>query len=157
MSVKKILSNGRSRWRHERSEFFIFIINEIEDTQMGWIDREGNCYGFKIYMSGQHGHAVLADKICKLLNIKTKNPLRYLSKEGWLRYTTDYVFNTNDIEINDNQLNTLCNFINTPNKLREQGKIKIGNYKSDYTDVSEFKKMDKYSFEYRKKRSLMNI
>ncbi|WP_290452377.1 hypothetical protein [Romboutsia ilealis] len=23
MSVKKILSNGRSRWRHERSEFFI--------------------------------------------------------------------------------------------------------------------------------------
>lgn len=133
------------------------IINEIEDTQMGWIDREGNCYGFKIYMSGQHGHAVLADKICKLLNIETNNPLRYLSQEGWLRYTTDYVFNTNDVEINDNQLNTLCNFINTPNKLKEQGKIKIGNYKSDYTDVSEFKKMDKYSFEYRKKRSLMNI
>ena len=33
LSVKKILSNGRSRWRHERSEFFMskenFNIKEL--------------------------------------------------------------------------------------------------------------------------------
>ena len=127
------------------------IIKDIENTEVGWIDREGNSYGFKIYMQGQCNHIILADKICKELNVETENPSRYLEKEGWLKYTTEFVLNSNDKEINDNQLNALRKFLKTPNKLKKEGKIKIGDIMSNYVNISEFDTMDKYSFEYRKK------
>ena len=95
----------------------------------------------------------LTNKICKELNIQTDNPSMYLEKEGWLKYTTDYVLNSDDKEINDKQLNTLRKFLKTPNKLKKEGKIRIGNYMSPYVDISEFDTMDKYSFEYRKKHN----
>ena len=44
------------------------IIKNIQDTEVGWIDREGKSYGFKSYMPGQNNHIILADKICKELN-----------------------------------------------------------------------------------------
>lgn len=127
------------------------IIKTIQDTEVGWIDREGKSYGFKLYMPGQNNHDILAGKICKELNIQTDNPSRYLEKEGWVKYTTDYVFNSDDREINDKQLDTLRKFLKTPNKLKKEGKIRIGNYMRPYVDISEFDTMDKYSFEYRKK------
>ena len=130
------------------------IFREIEDTEVGWIDRDGNSYGFKLYMPGQNNHIILADKICKELNIETENTSRYLEKEGWLKYTTDFVLNSNDKEVNDKQLDTLKRFLNTPNKLKVDGKIRIGNYRSPHVNVSEFNNMDKYSFEYRKQRNL---
>ena len=129
------------------------IIKNIQDTEVGWIDREGKSYGFKSYMPGQNNHNIIADKICKELNIQTDNPSMYLEKEGWLKYTTDYVLNSDDMEINDNQLESLRKFLKTPNKLKKEGKIRIGNYMSPYVDISEFDTMDKYSFEYIKKHN----
>lgn len=130
------------------------IIKNIQDTEVGWIDREGKSYGFKLYMPGQNNHIILADKICKELNIQTDNPSIYLEKEGWVKYTTDYVFNSDNKEINDKQLNTLRKFLKVPNKLKKEGKIRIGDYMSPYVDISEFDTMDKYSFEYRKKHNM---
>lgn len=122
------------------------IIKNIQDTEVGWIDREGKSYGIKLYMPGQNSHIILADKICKELNIQTDNPSRYLEKEGWLKYTTDFVLISDDMEINDNQLESLRKFLKTPNKLKKEGKIRIGDYMSPYVDISEFDTMDKYSF-----------
>ena len=129
------------------------IINSIQDTEVGWIDREGKSYGFKLYMPGQNNHGILAGKICEELGINTDNPSMYLEKEGWVKYTSDYVFNSDDMEINDNQLESLRKFLKTPNKLKKEGKIRIGNYMSPYVDISEFDTMDTYSFEYRKKHN----
>ena len=129
------------------------IIKNIQDTAVGWIDRDGNSYGFKLYMPGQNNHIILADKICKELNIETDNPSRYLEKEGWVKYTTDFVLNSDDKEINDTQLKSLRKFLNTPNKLKKEGKIRIGDFMSPHLDISEFDTMDKYSFEYRKKHN----
>ena len=129
------------------------IINSIQDTEVGWIDREGKSYGFKLYMPGQNNHGILAGKICEELGINTDNPSMYLEKEGWVKYTSDYVFNSGDMEINDNQLESLRKFLKTPNKLKKEGKIRIGNYMSPYVDISEFDTMDKYSFEYRKRHN----
>lgn len=129
------------------------VIKNIEDTEVGWIDRDGNSYGFKLYMPGQNNHIILADKICKELNIDTNNPSRYLEKEGWVKYTTDFVLNSDDKEINDKQLKTLHKFLKVPNKLKKDGKIRIGDFMSPHVDISEFDTMDKYSFEYRKKHN----
>lgn len=130
------------------------IIKNIQDTEVGWIDREGKSYGFKSYMPGQNNHNIIADKICKELNIQTDNPSMYLEKEGWLKYTTDYIFNSDDTEINDNQIESLRKFLKTPNRLKKEGKIRIGNYMSPHVDISEFDTMDKYSFEYIKKHNI---
>ena len=85
------------------------------------------------------------------LNIETDNPSKYLEKEGWVKYTTDYILNSDDKEINDKQLKSLRKFLKSPNKLKNEGKIRIGDYMSPHVDISEFDNMDKYSFEYRKK------
>lgn len=130
------------------------IIKTIQDTEVGWIDRNGKSYGFKLYMPGQNNHGILANKICKELGIDTDNPSMYLEKEGWLKYTTDYVFNSDNKEINGKQLNTLRKFLKVPNKLKKEGKIRIGDYTSPHVDISEFDTMDKYSFEYRKKYNM---
>ena len=130
------------------------IIKNIQDTEVGWIDRDGKSYGLKLYMSGQNNHAILADKICKELGINTDNPSIYLEKEGWVKYTTDYVFNSDNKEINGKQLNTLRKFLKVPNKPKKEGKIRIGDYMSPHVDISEFDTMDKYSFEYRKKHNM---
>jgi hypothetical protein len=130
------------------------IINKIEDTEVGWIDRVGNAYGFKAYMPGQYNHIILADKICETLGIETNNTSRELEKMGWLKYTTDFVLNSNDMQINNAQLNTLRTFLNVPNKLKTNGKIRIGSFISPQIDVSEFDSMDIYSFEYRKIQGL---
>ena len=37
LSVKKILSNGRSRWRHERSEFFIITNSNLKYTKLTFL------------------------------------------------------------------------------------------------------------------------
>ena len=130
------------------------ILNNIENTEVGWIDRDGKSYGFKLYMPGQNNHGILAGKICEELGINTDNPSIYLEKEGWIKYTTDYIFNSDNKEINDKQLNTLRKFLKVPNKLKKEGKIRIGDYMSPYVDISEFDTMDKYSFEYRKKHNM---
>ena len=130
------------------------ILNNIENTEVGWIDRDGKSYGFKLYMPGQNNHAILADKICKELGINTDNPSIYLEKEGWVKYTTDYVFNSDNKEINGKQLNTLRKFLKVPNKPKKEGKIRIGDYMSPHVDISEFDAMDKYSFEYIKKHNM---
>ena len=130
------------------------IIKNIQDTEVGWIDREGKSYGFKSYMPGQNKHGILADKICEKLGINTDNPSMYLEKEGWVKYTSDYVFNSDDMEITDKQLKSLRKFLKTPNKLKKEGKIRIGDYMSPHVDISEFDAMDKYSFEYIKKHNM---
>lgn len=126
------------------------LVKDIENTEVGWIDREGKVYGFRLYMTGHYNHNILADKICKELGINTDNTLRYLEKEGWVKYTTDYILNSDDKEINDKQLKSLRKFLKTPNKLKKEGKIRIGDFMSPHVDISEFDTMDKYSFEYRK-------
>ena len=129
------------------------ILNNIEDTEVGWIDRNGNAYGFKHYMPGQYNHVILSDKICKELNIQTDNPSRYLEKLGWVKYTTDFILNSDDEYINKKQLNTIKKFLNIPGKCKKEGFIKIGTAFDDYTSISDFEKMDEYSFEFRKKNN----
>ena len=67
----------------------------------------------------------------------------------------DYEVNNtiNNNIINDKQLDTLRKFLKVPNKLKKEGKIRIGDYMSPHVDISEFDTMDKYSFEYRKKHN----
>ena len=130
------------------------IITNIVDTEVGWIDREGNVYGFKTYMPGQYNHIILADKICKELNIESDNTSRYLEKEGWLKYTTNFVINSDDKIVTKKQLETLKIFLKQPNKLQNEGKIRIGVYNSPLVDIAEFENMDEYSFEYRKQLNL---
>ena len=132
------------------------VIKNIEDTEVGWIDREGNVYGFKSYMPGQYNHIILADKICKELNIETNNTSQYLEKEGWLKYTTNFVINSDDKIVTQKQLETLKIFLKQPNKLQNEGKIRIGIYNSPLVDIAEFENMDEYSFEYRKQLNLKN-
>ena len=132
------------------------LFNDIEETEVGWIDRKGKAYGFKHYMPGQQNHILLADKICKDLNIETDNPSRYLEKAGWLKYTTDFVLNSDDKEVNEEQLRKLCKFLKVPNKLKRDGKIRIGNYSSPHVDIEEFDTMDRYTFEYKKKYNRSN-
>lgn len=130
------------------------ILNNIGDTEVGWIDREGKVYGFRLYISGQQSHKILADKICKELDIEMDNPSGHLEKEGWVKYNTDFVLNSDDKEINDKQLKSLRKFLKTPNKLKKEGKIRIGNFMSPHVDISDFETMDTYSFEYRKKHNI---
>ena len=153
-TIKYIENCKRSRKNLDDFDDNKEIIKNIQDTEVGWIDREGKSYGVKLYMPGQNNHIILADKICKELNIQTDNPSRYLEKEGWLKYTTDFVLNSDDMEINDNQLESLRKFLKTSNKLKKEGKIRIGDYMSPHVDISEFDTMDKYSFEYRKKHNM---
>ena len=126
------------------------VITSIEETEVGWIDEEGNAYGFRTYMPGQYNHIILADKICEMLNFETENTSRELEKRGWVKYTTDFVLNSNDKMINRKQLDALRTFLNVPNKLKKEGFIKIGTTFSEYTSVESFNTMDEYSFEYRK-------
>lgn len=132
------------------------ILSKIEDTQVGWIDRNGKAYGFKLYMPGQNNHIILAEKICQILNIKTDNASRYLEKLGWVKYTTDFILNSDDEYINKNQLNTIKKFLNVPGKCKKEGFIKIGTTFNDYTSIGDFENMDEYSFEFRKKNNKRN-
>jgi hypothetical protein len=152
--MKKYISNlERVRKNIDDFEENQEMVESVEEASVGWIDRNGKSYGFKLYMPGQNNHIILADKICKELNIETDNPSRYLETEGWVKYTTDFVLNSDDKEINDRQLNTLRKFVKVPNKLKTDGKIRIGDFMSPHVDISEFDNMDKYSFEYRKKHN----
>lgn len=132
------------------------ILSKIEDTQVGWIDRNGKAYGFKLYMPGQNNHIILAEKICQILNIETDNASRYLEKLGWVKYTTDFILNSDDEYINKKQLNAIKKFLNVPGKCKKEGFIKIGTTFDDYTSISDFEKMDEYSFEFRKRNSNKN-
>jgi hypothetical protein len=132
------------------------LLKKIEDTEVGWIDRNGNVYGFKHYMPGQYNHIILSDKICKELNVQTDNPSRYLEKLGWVKYTTDFILNSDDEYINKKQLNVIKKFLNIPGKCKKEGFIKIGTAFDDYTSISEFDTMDEYSFEFRKRNSNKN-
>ena len=129
------------------------IIYDIENTEVGWIDRKGKAYGFKTYMPGQNNHIILADKICQILDIKTDNTSRYLEKLGWVKYTTDFILNSDDEYINKKQLNTIKKFLNVPGKCKKEGFIKIGTAFDDYTSISDFENMDEYSFEFRKRNN----
>jgi hypothetical protein len=129
------------------------ILKKIEDTEVGWIDRSGNIYGFKHYMPGQYNHIILSDKICKELNVQTDNPSRYLEKLGWVKYTTDFIVSSNDEYINKNQLDVIKTFIKIPGKLKSEGYIKIGSIFDIPINISEFENMDEYSFEFRKQNS----
>ena len=128
------------------------VVKSLEDTEVGWIDRAGNAYGFKLYMPGHFNHIILAEKICQELGINTDNPSRYLEKEGWMKYSTDFVINSDDKLINENQLSSLKKFLNIPNKLKVPGKIRIGSIIHPLVDVVDLNAMDKYSFEYHKQR-----
>jgi hypothetical protein len=129
------------------------ILKKIEDTEVGWIDRNGNVYGFKHYMPGQYNHIILSDKICKELNVQTDNPSRYLEKLGWVKYTNDFIINSNDEYINKNQLDVIKKFVNIPGKLKTEGYIKIGTAFDTPTSINDFNNMDEYSFEFRKRNS----
>jgi hypothetical protein len=129
------------------------ILKKIEDTEVGWIDRNGNVYGFKHYMPGQYNHIILSDKICKELNVQTDNPSRYLEKLGWVKYTNDFIINSNDEYINKNQLDVIKKFVKIPGKLKNEGYIKIGTAFDAPTSINDFENMDEYSFEFRKRNS----
>jgi hypothetical protein len=133
------------------------ILNNIENTEVGWLDRNGKAYGFNLYMPGQLNHIILAENICKEQGIETDNPCRHLEQEGWVKYTTDFILNSDDKIINEIQLNKLKQFINTPNKLKVKGKIKVGNYLSPYISINEFNNLDIHSFEQIKRNKFINI
>ena len=125
------------------------IINNIENTEVGWVDPEGNVYGFQLYMPGQDAHYIIANKICDTLDIDTNNIecAAYLDNNSWIRYSLDYIFHVKNVEITDAQLDVIKRFVGTPNKCIKND-IKIGPIDGISILIDDFILMDKYKFEY---------
>lgn len=98
------------------------ICTDINQVEVGYIDEEGNVYGFKKYMLGQSNHGTLAELICKEKNIEPEKLGGYersLELLGYTRFSQEY-FNGST---NEHQIEKLNNFL----KARGKNSIKLGN------------------------------
>ena len=120
------------------------IVESVEEASVGWIDPEGNIYGYKLYMPGQMSHNKLANKICKKLGYE-KQELGGFSKTledlGWCKFTDEFLLTVSDLT--DRQEHKLAKFISTNSKVKKRGTIKLGNMFSEPTKIENVKKMSK--------------
>lgn len=120
------------------------IFNDINETNVGWIDPEGNVYGYKLYMPGQMNHIILAEKIGKDLGLqeeKLGGYSRTLEKLGWIKYTNEFLSTSS--EITNKQERKIHQFLNNNKKVKERGTIKMGSMFGDENSLDYIKLMPK--------------
>ena len=125
------------------------ILNDIKETNVGWIDPDGNVYGYKLYMPGQMNHITLADKIGKKLGLqeeKIGGYSRTLEKLGWVKYSNEFLTYSNKKEITDKQERKLFNFINNNEKVKKKGSIKMGSMFGDENKLDYLNMMPRKDF-----------
>ena len=119
------------------------IETDIDNTNVGWIDPEGNVYGYRLYMPGQMNHITLADKIGEKLGLEKEEIGGYsrtLEKLGWTKYTNTFLSYGSDKEITRKQEQELFKFLHHNEHVKKRGVIKMGNIfayddKIDYLDM----------------------
>lgn len=118
------------------------IITNITTTNVGWVDPDGNVYGYKLYMPGQKIHNILANIICDKLGYEknNKNCFKILEDLGWVKYTNSYVsyYNENK-ELTDVQEREILKFINNNKMVKDRGSIKLGSIISKETPINNVK------------------
>jgi hypothetical protein len=120
------------------------IYNNIDETNVGWIDPDGNVYGYKLYMPGQMNHIILANKIGKDLELqeeKLGGYSRTLEKLGWIKYTNEFLSTSN--EVTSKQERKIHQFLNNNKKVKERGTIKMGSMFGDENSLDYIKMMPK--------------
>ena len=120
------------------------MVESVEEASVGWIDPEGNVYGYKLYMPGQMNHITLANKICKKLGYKEQELGGYsktLEDLGWCKFTDEFLLAVSDLT--DRQEHKLAKFMSTNPKVKKRGTIKLGNIFSEPTNIENVKKMSK--------------
>lgn len=143
--MKKYISNlERVRKNIDDFEENQEMIESVEEASVGWIDPEGNVYGYKLYMPGQMNHITLANKICKKLGYKEQELGGYsktLEDLGWCKFTDEFLLTVSDLT--DRQEHKLAKFMSTNPKVKKRGTIKLGNIFSEPTNIENVKKMHK--------------
>lgn len=143
--MKKYISNlERVRKSIDDFEENQEMVESVEEASVGWIDPEGNVYGYKLYMPGQMNHITLANKICKKLGYKEQELGGYsktLEDLGWCKFTDEFLLTVSDLT--DRQEHTLTKFMSTNPKVKKRGTIKLGNIFSKPTNIENVNKMSK--------------
>lgn len=127
------------------------LVYSIEDANVGWIDPEGNVYGFRLYMPGQHNHIILAKKICKergYIEERYGEYSRTLENKGWIKFSNEFLSSAQNVNITDRQQYKLARFMATNNKVKHRGTIKLGtifsnSYSLDYVNMMPKTDFDK--------------
>lgn len=120
------------------------MVESVEEASVGWIDPEGNVYGYRLYMPGQMNHITLADKICNKLGYREQELGGYsktLEDLGWCKFTDEFLLTTSDLT--DRQEHKLAKFMSTNEKVKKRGTIKLGNIFSESTTINHIKNMSK--------------
>ena len=110
------------------------ISNDISEVNVGWIDLEGNVYGFKLYMPGLMNHILLADIIGSELGLKEEpygGYSRTLENLGWVKFSNDFLSYSNKKEITTKQESMLFKFLHNNEKVKKRGSIKMGSIFGD--------------------------
>lgn len=122
------------------------ISNDISEANVGWIDLEGNVYGFKLYMPGQMNHILLADIIGSELGLKEESYGGYsrtLENLGWVKFSNDFLSYSNKKEISTKQERMLFKFLHNNEKVKKRGSIKMGSVLGDDNSLEYLKLMPK--------------
>lgn len=120
------------------------ISNDISEANVGWIDLEGNVYGFKLYMPGQMNHILLADIIGSELGLKEEpygGYSRTLENLGWVKFSNDFLSYSNKKEITTKQERMLFKFLHNNEKVKKRGSIKMGSILGDDNSLEYLKLM----------------
>lgn len=120
------------------------ISNDISEANVGWIDLEGNVYGFKLYMPGQLNHILLADIIGSELGLKEEpygGYSRTLENLGWVKFSNDFLSYSNKKEITTKQERMLFKFLHNNEKVKKRGSIKMGSILGDDNSLEYLKLM----------------
>lgn len=129
------------------------LSTELSDIEVGLMDSEGNVYGLNRYMRGMNSHELIARKVCKLLDITTKDKscLLELMSRGWAVFSSDYFLVTDKYDITEKQEHGLLDFIGKNKIIKKKGKFKLGNWKSKELKVEYIKLMSKKEIDKRVK------
>lgn len=122
------------------------VLEDIDETNVGWIDPEGNVYGYRLYMPGQYNHITLANIICKRFGFedsKIGGFSRTLEKKGWVKYTNEFLSAPEDKEITDRQERKIHKFVTNNAKVKKRGGIKMGSIFGDENTIDYIKMMPK--------------
>lgn len=122
------------------------VLENSDNINVGWIDPEGNVYGYPLYMSGQKSHEILAKIICEKLGFNNDTEKHYsfvLDKMGWVKFSNEYLSSSNKYEITDKQEQKIRKFIEKNEKVKNKGKIKMGSIFGEENSIDDIKVMYK--------------
>lgn len=122
------------------------LLENSDDINVGWIDTEGNVYGYPLYLAGQQSHEVIAKKICEKFSLCNESPKRYsfvLDKLGWVKFSNEYLSFSSDLELTDKQEKKIHKFIEKNEKVKKKGKIKVGSIFGEENPIDDIKMTSK--------------